>query len=149
MSATPREAALQAIRNALGPRITDLRQTSDRRAWVEISPEDVPEASRVLFRDLGARLQIATGADGPDTLEVLYHWAFDRLDLVVTVRARIAHAKPEIESIAPLCKGAEWIEREMWELLGIRFRNHPDLRHLLLSDDWPEGNYPLRRNGKA
>ncbi len=34
----------------------------------------------------------------------------------------------------------------MWELLGIRFRNHPDLRHLLLGDDWPEGKYPLRRD---
>jgi NADH:ubiquinone oxidoreductase subunit C len=44
---------------------------------------------------------------------------------------------------------AEWIEREMWELLGIRFRNHPDLRHLLLSDDWPEGKYPLRRDYRA
>ena len=54
-----------------------------------------------------------------------------------------------LDSIAPFCRAAEWIEREMWELLGIRFRNHPDLRHLLLDDDWPEGQYPLRRDYRA
>jgi NADH-quinone oxidoreductase subunit C len=48
-----------------------------------------------------------------------------------------------------MCPAAEWIEREMWELLGIKFLGHPDLRHLLLSDDWPEDNFPLRRNHAA
>ena len=51
--------------------------------------------------------------------------------------------------MALLCPAAEWIEREMWELLGIDFKNHPDMRHLLLDDDWPEGNYPLRRSVRA
>ena len=50
-----------------------------------------------------------------------------------------------VESLAGSCKATEWIEREMAELLGITFRNHPDMRHLLLADDWPEGRYPLRR----
>ena len=61
----------------------------------------------------------------------------------VTVLDRDA---PELESIASFCPAAEWIEREIWELLGGEFIDHPDLRHLLLSDDWPEGNYPLRKD---
>ena len=81
-----------------------------------------------------------------DAIEVLYHWALDRADCVVTVLTRLDREAPEVESIAPFCVAAEWIEREMWELLGIGFRNHPDLRHLLLADDWPEGKYPLRRD---
>ena len=48
--------------------------------------------------------------------------------------------------MAACTEAAEWIEREMWELLGISFRDHPDLRHLVLQDDWPEGKYPLRRD---
>jgi len=44
-------------------------------------------------------------------------------------------------------KCAEWIEREIHEMFGVNFKGHPNLKHLLLKDDWPEGNYPLRRDG--
>ena len=54
-------------------------------------------------------------------------------------------AEPVLDSIAGVCPAAEWIEREIWELLGVDFRGHPDLRHLLLDDHWPQGDYPLRR----
>ena len=134
------------IRDALGGMMQGLEKRSARRLYVEVAPSSVREVSRILFRDLGARLQIATGVDTPDAFEILYHWAFDRSDCVASVRTRLERDEPEIESIADICKGAEWIEREMWELLGIRFRHHPDLRHLLLADDWPEGEYPLRRD---
>ena len=50
------------------------------------------------------------------------------------------------ELITPLIPGAEWIEREMHDILGITFRNHPNMRRLILSDDWPEGVYPLRKD---
>jgi Ni,Fe-hydrogenase III component G len=56
--------------------------------------------------------------------------------------------KPAVESIACRVPATEWIEREIHELLGVEFRNHPDMRHLLLTDDWPEGNYPLRKDWK-
>jgi NADH-quinone oxidoreductase subunit C len=55
---------------------------------------------------------------------------------------------PEVDSITPLFPGAEWIEREMWEMLGIKFKGHPNLKRLLLSDDWPEGKYPLRHKNE-
>jgi NADH-quinone oxidoreductase subunit C len=55
-------------------------------------------------------------------------------------------AQPEIDSITPIFPGAEWIEREMWEMLGINFSGHPNLKRLLLADDWPEGKYPLRQD---
>ncbi|MGB5487465.1 MAG: NADH-quinone oxidoreductase subunit C, partial [Lysobacterales bacterium] len=66
--------------------------------------------------------------------------------IVITLRVLVDHDSPELDSIAPMYPAAEWIEREIWELLGIHFKGHPDMRHLLLADDWPEGNYPMRRN---
>jgi len=141
-----REDALSRIRAAFGDRLLGVRETSSRRVTIDVTTDDVPEISRLMLSELGARFQIATGVDTPTAIEVLYHWALDRLGCVITIRTRLDRADPEIESIAPFCRAAEWIEREMWELLGIRFRNHPDLRHLLLSDDWPEGSYPLRRD---
>ena len=144
-----REEVLSRIRDALGERLLRVEERSATRVFIEVAPENVPDTSRLLFKELQARFQIATGVDGPAAIEVLYHWALDRIGCLVTVRARLSREDPVIESIAPLIPAAEWIEREMWELLGIRFRNHPDLRHLLLSDDWPAGKYPLRRDYQA
>lgn len=134
------------IKKELGSRAVDWFEKSDRRLFVEVKPADIPAATRLLFADMGARFQIASGVDGPQAIEILYHWAFDAAGLVVSVRTRLDRETPEIESLAGICKGTEWIEREMWELLGITFRNHPDMRHLLLKEDWPAGKYPLRRD---
>ena len=141
-----REETLNQIKSQLGDKVVGVQEKSPRRVFIEVRPKDVPEVSRVMFRELKARLQIATGVDTPTAIEILYHWALDPLDCIVSIRTKLDRDKPEIESIAGLCKGAEWIEREIWELLGVRFHNHPDMRHLLLTDDWPEGKYPLRRD---
>ena len=142
----PKEQILSTIRNTLGDGIVDFHEKSERRYYVEVKPEAVPTATQLIFKELGARFQIATGVDTPAAIEILYHWAFDKHDFIVTVRTKLDRQAPEIDSVASICTATEWIEREMWELLGIRFRNHPDLRHLLLADDWPEGKYPLRRD---
>lgn len=136
------------LKQKLGAKIVNIHEKPPRRTFIEINPEDIPEATGVIFKDLEARFQIASGVDTPSCIEILYHWAFDRLNHVMTVRTRLDREKPEIESLAGICKGIEWIEREMWELLGITFRNHPDMRHLLLDNNWPEGKYPLRRDHK-
>jgi len=145
-TATSREEILSAIRDGLGEGIVDFFEKSERRYYVEVSPETVPEATRLIFKDLGARFQIASGIDTPSAIEILYHWAFDKFDFIVTIKTMLDREKPEVDSVAYICTGIEWIEREMWELLGIKFRNHPDMRHLLLADDWPEGSFPLRRD---
>ena len=140
---------LARMRTELGDRIVAWREKSATRHYVEVAPADVPAATRLVFKELGARFQIASGIDTPTGIEILYHWAFDELGVVVTIVTRLDRDHPEVESVAGICTGTEWIEREMWELLGITFRNHPDMRHLLLSDDWPADQYPLRRDYKG
>ena len=137
---------LDTINTALGARALATVRKSERRVYIDIAPETVLEASRLMLGEIGARLQIATGIDTPAGIEVMYHWALDGEDCVVTLRVLVGRAAPALDSIAVICPAAEWIEREMWELLGIEFRGHPDMRHLLLDDEWPEGNYPLRRD---
>ena len=137
---------ITAIQRQLGDRILAVLRKSDRRIYIDITPQSVQEASRLMLDEFAARLQIATGVDSSDGYEVLYHWALDKEGFVITLRVLLDHDSAELDSIALMCPAAEWIEREMWELLGIQFRGHPDMRHLLLADDWPEGNYPMRRN---
>lgn len=141
-----REDVMARIEAELGDRIIELNVRSSRRAFVHVGPRDVLDIARLMFETLGARLLTATGVDTPTAMELLYHWALDGLGFVITVRIHLHREHPEIDSIAAICPAAEWIEREIWELLGVQFRNHPDPRHLLLGDDWPEGKYPLRRD---
>ena len=141
-----RDEALGRIKEAMGDRLRDLQQPSETRVYLEVDSQVIPDTVRLLFDDLQARFQTISGMDAPGEIELLYHWALDRLGLVVTVRTRIDRDRPEMASITAICPAAEWIERELWELLGISFEGHPDLRHLLLTDDWPEGQYPLRRD---
>ena len=143
---TRREIVIMTLRRELGERALAFEERSERRAFVGVAAEHVLPTTRLLVEQLEGRFQTASGIDTPKGFEILYHWAFDRMDLVVSIRTLLPREEPEIESIAHVCPAAEWIEREMWELLGIGFRNHPDLRHLLLSEDWPEGSHPLRRD---
>ena len=141
-----RDEVVDHIQSTLGDRLRDFLQPSDKRVYFEVDADVIPDTARLLFDDLEARFQTASGVDAPREIEVLYHWAVDRLGLVVTVRTRVDRERPELASLTSVCPATEWIERELWELLGISFTGHPDLRHLLLRDDWPEGQYPLRRD---
>ena len=137
---------VESIIEALGEQALELVRKSERRVYIDIAPETVVDVSRLMLEEMDARLQIATGIDTPAGIEVMYHWALDEEDCLVTLRVTVDREAPALDSIAVMYPAAEWIEREMWELLGIEFRGHPDMRHLLLDDTWPEGNYPLRRS---
>ena len=137
---------ITAIQSRLGDAVLAVKRKSDQRIYIDINPDKLVDASRLMLAQPGARLQIATGVDTSNGFEVMYHWAMDIDGIVITLRVLVDHDSPELNSIAPIYAAAEWIEREMWELLGINFKGHPDLRHLLLADDWPEGEYPMRRN---
>lgn len=125
---------------------SEVDQRSDRRLYLKTNPASIRPVTRLLFDECDARLQTVSGVDGPETIELLYHWANDRHGWVATVQTEINRDSPSIESITENCQAAQWIERELWELLGIQFEGHPDLRHLLLTDDWPKGEFPLRRD---
>jgi NADH-quinone oxidoreductase subunit C len=62
----------------------------------------------------------------------------------VRLRVNLNGKDPVVDSLAPVWPGANWLEREIFDLFGIRFNGHPDLRRILLPEDW-EG-YPLRRD---
>lgn len=138
------------IKERLTDRIINWYEHSPRRIYISIKPQDLKEVATFLFKDLGLRFSIASGQDTPQGLEILYHFSFDKMGEIYSLRVLIEDKKhPEIDSLATLFPAAEWIEREMWELLGINFIGHPNLKHLLLIDEWPEGKYPLRHEHES
>ncbi len=130
-------------------RLIGIELTKDNRIYLACESENAREVNRFLFKDMGLRFVIATGLDSDDCFEILYHFANDETGTFVTLKAFIRDREnPAIESIAPFLPGAEWIEREIHDLFGIDFKNHPNLRRLILADDWPQGVYPLRKEAK-
>ena len=76
--------------------------------------------------------------------ELSYHLvSIPRRDRV-RLQVRLASSDPVVDSLVPVWPGANWLEREIFDLFGIRFSGHPDLRRILLPENW-EG-YPLRRD---
>jgi len=136
---------VQKILDRLGNRIEKVREERPNRVFLDIAPRDNVEVARVLFQDLGARLATVSGVDLRDSVELNYHFCFDADFCVVTVKTWAAKPDPHIESLAPLIEGANWIEREINDLIGCTFDHHPRLERLILSDDWPEGVHPLSR----
>jgi len=136
----------EKIREQLGGGIVEWREHSGRRIYITIRKEDIFKAAGFLFKELGLRFSIASGTDTPQGLEIMYHFCDDQTGEIFSLKVVIEDkASPEIDSISPIFPGAEWIEREMWEMLGIKFTGHPNLKRLLLAEDWPESDYPLRR----
>lgn len=76
--------------------------------------------------------------------EMVYHLYSLRRGHRLRVKARVPQEPAEIDSLVELWASANWMEREVWDLYGIRFRGHPDLRRLLLYDEF-EG-HPLRKD---
>ena len=75
---------------------------------------------------------------------MVYHLRSLKHGHIIVVKAKCDRAKPEIESVCKIWKTAELNEREAYDLMGVVFLKHPDLRRLFLTDDW-EG-WPLRKD---
>jgi NADH-quinone oxidoreductase subunit C len=76
--------------------------------------------------------------------EVVYHLYSIKFRHMIRIKAEVPEEDPVIDSIVPLYAGANWHERECFDMFGIQFRGHPDMRRILLPEDW-EG-YPLRKD---
>jgi NADH-quinone oxidoreductase subunit C len=85
-----------------------------------------------------------TAIDWNNRIEVVYHLTALATNSKVVLRVDLDREKPEVETVTPVWKGADFQEREVFDLMGVTFIGHPDLRRILLPEDW-EG-YPLRKD---
>lgn len=109
---------------------------------LDIDREHLVAVSRFLRDQLGFDLlSCISGVDMLDHLETVYHMRSTTRGQLLQVKVRIDNEKPEVDSIVSVWPTANWLERETYDMYGIHFTGHPDLRRMLLDDDF-EG-YPL------
>jgi len=85
-----------------------------------------------------------TCVDWKTYFTMVYHFTSTKYRHTIVVKVKLDRTDPEIETISDIWRTAEFHEREVYDLFGVKFLHHPDLRRLLLTDDWV--GYPLRKD---
>ena len=89
-------------------------------------------------------LACVSGTDDTKDLWVVYHLYSIPKNQKAVLKVNVGRQEPAVETVSEIWKTADWHERETYDMYGIRFDNHPDLRRILLPEDWP--GYPLRKD---
>jgi NADH-quinone oxidoreductase subunit C len=113
----------------------------------QIAPERIVEACNILKGSGFERLSDVTAVDrypAAPRFEVIYHLQSVSRNERLRLKCLLGGENPEIDSATAVWRSANWYEREIFDLFGIRFRNHPDLTRILMPEDW-EG-HPLRKD---
>ncbi len=95
------------------------------------------------------QLSCVTGIDnGPEakTMEVIYHLYSIPFNRSLALKVILPCDNPRVQSLSSVWKSANWLEREQYDMYGIIFENHPDLRRILMPADWD--GFPLRKDYK-
>jgi NADH-quinone oxidoreductase subunit C len=130
---------------------TDILETAiknPKRIIITMKPDSIINAAGYLYKTAGFRFIIASALHTKRGFEIHYHFSEDATGLILNLHVILDKVNPQIESLSNMFNASNWIEREMHELLGINFLNHPNQEKLISEGNWAEGVYPLRKEFK-
>lgn len=142
---TPQEIYAK-LKERFGEAIGDLDETV-------LQPAIAVDASKIdlvgqYLRDSDALafdyLMNLSAVDLDENVGVVYHLLSMRHRHKIVLKVQVSKEKPDVNSVAMLWRTADWHEREAYDMIGVNFVNHPDLRRILLPEDWQ--GYPLRKD---
>ena len=146
---------LESLQQQFPSIVQSVHEDSQRQELsVQVKREGWGEVARFLHDDPAMAFDHMTdicSADYPDDLErfeVIYHFLSLPHGNRIRVKARVSEDDPSIASISDIWGGANFMEREVFDLMGIQFTGHPDLRRILMPEDYDEG-FPLRKDFPA
>ncbi len=137
------EDAAKRINESIPRAAVDYNQTD---VWV--LPESILETARLLKYDETldfSFLNAVSAVDYVEYFEMVYHLLSLRRNRSLVVKSRVpGRENPEVPSVYEVWKGADLQEREVWDLMGIRFRGHPNMKRIMLWEGFP--GHPLRKD---
>ncbi|HSV42178.1 MAG TPA: NADH-quinone oxidoreductase subunit C [Methanomassiliicoccales archaeon] len=135
----------EAINNAFPQGIASI-EVAPKRIFLTVSKDILLDLCKKMKDELGfEHVSCVTGVDLKDKFQVVYHISSYHNKVVAEITADIPNRdKPEIDSITPLWGGANWHEREAYDMFGIVFVGHPKMERLLMPEDFTF--FPLRKD---
>jgi len=146
----PANPSVTALRSRFGPAVLRNQVNAGDEDVVYVDPERIVDMLRWLHDEPGEHydhLADLTAVDygGGRALEVVYQlWSIPHRK-ALRIKCELALSALEIDSATAVWTGADWLEREVYDLFGVRFRGHPNLRRILMPDNYAEG-HPLRKD---
>jgi NADH-quinone oxidoreductase subunit C len=142
------EKIIDSLTSKFPEAISDTNTESERRISAYADANNIVEVCQYLKDELQfGHLCSETAVDliQKNEIDVVYHIGSYDHPVVLTLKAKLPRDKPQIESVVPVYWNANWYERETYELFGVHYMNHPDLRNLVLPDELL-GDWPLRKD---
>ncbi len=141
-------ALRQRLEARFGPRLLGpVRQRHDETE-IRVGPGEIPDVLRTLHDDPSFRFEFLSDLSGVDTgavMQVVYHlWSETTSDWLRVIADGLSRDDPRVPSITFLWKGAEWMEREAYDMFGITFEGNRDLRRIYMPPDYT--SFPLRKD---
>ena len=124
-------------------------EVSDRKPdpFAVVAPDAIVAIGRFLCGDPETAMDCLnneTGVDYKDRIEVVYHLFSYKHRHGCVLKVRLPRDNPVIPTVEEIWRAADWMEREIFDLLGVTFEGHGDLRRILMPEDWP--GHPLRKD---
>ena len=144
-----RNPIIEKLKNDFKPEILEITEKNQRRIIITIKPDAILKVAEYLYKSEGFRFIIASALHTKKGFEIHYHFSKDSVGLILNLHVILDRNNPEAESLSNMFSASNWIEREMHELFGINFRNHPNQDKLISEGNWAEGVYPYRKDFKS
>jgi NADH-quinone oxidoreductase subunit C len=142
------ESVLEKFKKEFYSDILGIAVKNQKRIIITMKPGSIINAASYLYKTAGFRFIIASALHTKRGFEIHYHFSEDATGLILNIHVILDKINPQIESLSNMFNASNWIEREMHELLGINFLNHPNQDKLISEGNWAEGVYPLRKEFK-
>ncbi len=136
----------ERVKERFGERVLELAEKKPD-PFIVVDPKSIVEISRFLRDDPELAMDCLSnesGVDYKDRIEVVYHFFSYRHRHGAVLKVKLPRENPSVATLEEIWKSANWMEREIFDLLGVNFEGHSDLRRLLMPEDWP--GYPLRKD---
>ena len=140
---------IEKLKKKFGADIEGVTTVSQKRLIIYIKPEALVRTSAYLYKEAGYRFIIASALHTKRGFEIHYHFSYDKSGLILNLHVILTGEEPEIESLSNMFNASNWIEREIHELFGINFINHPNQEKLISEGNWAEDVYPYRKDFKT
>jgi NADH-quinone oxidoreductase subunit C len=147
------EEILTLLQEKFGAAIESFDEPDPKRPLllrsIVVQPDSLVEVCRFLHDDPKLKfeyLNCITDTDMKDTIQLAYLMTSYMLHQQISIKVNLDRETPSITTVESIWATANWNEREIFDLLGVNFNDHSDLRRILMPDDW--NGYPLRKDYK-